>query len=100
LTVGAFKSVVPEFSHDFDPDPSVVKRWGLATMIYEEPSATGLSAGSIGWAGVLNTFFWVDFERRIAGVMLTQTLPFARPEVLQLFGDFQAATYDQFVGQT
>jgi methyl acetate hydrolase len=34
------------------------------------------SAGSYSWAGVYNTFFWVDPQRRIAVVLLMQVLPF------------------------
>jgi methyl acetate hydrolase len=34
------------------------------------------SAGSYSWAGVYNTFFWVDPEREIGVVLLMQVLPF------------------------
>ena len=62
----------------------MVKKWGLGGLINTERAPTGRSAGSWAWAGVTNTYFWVDPTRRVAGVLLTQFLPFSDPAVLDL----------------
>ena len=39
----------------------------------------GRSAGTVTWAGIFNTYYWIDPAKRVAGVFMTQTLPFAEP---------------------
>lgn len=89
----ALKTVNPSISLDFDLLPETPNAWGLAAMINTERAPTGRSAGSLGWAGIFNTYFWVDFERDVTGVFLTQTLPFGDREVLDLFGRFERGVY-------
>ena len=71
----------------------MVKKWGLGFMINTEDAPTGRSAGSLAWAGLGNTYFWIDPRQRVGGVILTQLLPFADPKVLDLFGQFEAGVY-------
>ena len=68
-------------------------KWGLSFLINPAPLPTGRSAGSLAWAGLANSFFWIDPARRIAGVYATQLLPFADPRALDLFARFEAETY-------
>ena len=57
-------------------------------------SAVGLIASLIlSWAGLANTYFWVDPSRHVAGVILTQILPFADPGVLGLYAKFESGVY-------
>ena len=51
------------------------------------------SAGSLSWAGVLNTHFWFDPKRNIAAVLMTQSLPFVESPFVSLYGDFEKAVY-------
>ena len=53
----------------------------------------GRSAGSLAWAGINNTYFWLDPNKRVAGVLMTQVLPFADPTVLRVFADFERTVY-------
>jgi CubicO group peptidase (beta-lactamase class C family) len=53
----------------------------------------GRSAGSLAWAGLGNTYFWIDPKRRVAGVILMQLLPFGDPDALDAFSQFERATY-------
>ena len=62
--------------------------------INEEEAPTGRSVGSLAWAGLANTYFWIDPRRRVTGVLLTQLLPFADTEVLRLFGQFEGGVYE------
>lgn len=40
-----------------------------------------------------NTYFWIDPASGVAGVILTQVLPFADPRVLGVFDAFERAVY-------
>ena len=93
IKVGLLKTVQPESSNDAEFFPGTAKRWSTAFMINEEEAPTGRSAGSLAWAGLGNTYFWIDPKRRVTGVILTQLLPFADTEVLRLFGRFEGEVY-------
>jgi hypothetical protein len=73
--------------------PDIVKKWGLGFMISTEPVPGGRSAGSLAWAGLGNTYFWIDLHRGVAGVILMQLLPFADPKALALLDQFEKAVY-------
>jgi methyl acetate hydrolase len=47
----------------------------------------------LAWAGLGNTYFWIDPSRRVAGLILTQILPFCDEKVLALFDRFERAVY-------
>ena len=74
--------------------PGVPKTWGLSFMINEADAPTGRPAGSLAWAGLANTYFWIDPRNGIAGVYATQILPFVDEKSLPLFLAFETAVYD------
>ena len=80
-------------SNDIDFFPGVAKTWGLGFMINDAAAPTGRSAGSLGWAGLSNCYFWIDPVKRMSGLFLTQILPFADIRALPLFLDFESAVY-------
>src|SRR4029077_6417244 len=51
------------------------------------------NAGSQGWAGVLNTHFWVDPKANLAGLLMTQSLPFVEPRFVDTYAKFERAAY-------
>ncbi len=93
LLVRALVSSNPDSSNDAEFFPGTPKKWGLAYMINAEDAVGGRSAGSLAWAGLANTYYWIDPTRRVAGVLLTQLLPFADPTVLNLLEHFEGAIY-------
>jgi len=93
LTVGLLKTAIPASSNDAEFFPGMVKKWGLAYMISTEEAPTGRSGGSLAWAGLGNTYYWIDPTKRLAGLILTQVLPFADAKVVRLFGRFERAMY-------
>ena len=64
---------------------------GVIALAAEAP--TGRSAGSLAWAGLADTCFWLDPAKRVTGVILTQILPFADPAALGVFEQFERAIY-------
>lgn len=93
LCVGTMQTVLPESSNDANFFPGMVQKWGLSFLINTEPSPHGRSAGSLAWAGLGNTYFWIDPVQRIGGVILMQLLPFADPKALGLFTQFERGVY-------
>ncbi len=93
LTVGLLKTAIPASSNDAEFFPGMVKKWGLGYMITTEEAPTGRSAGSVAWAGLANTYYWLDPVKRVTGVILTQLLPFVDQAVLSLFDRYERAIY-------
>jgi methyl acetate hydrolase len=86
-------SAVPPISADVDLHPSSRRTHGLGFLRHEDDVPGRRSAGSLSWAGVLNTHYWIDPARDIAAVFMTQALPFVDPRVMQVFDQFEAAVY-------
>jgi methyl acetate hydrolase len=93
LEMGVMKSAQPQSSNDVNLFPGIVKKWGLGFMINTADVPGGRSAGSLAWAGLGNTYFWIDPQRQRGGVILTQILPFADPQVLNLLSEFERGVY-------
>jgi CubicO group peptidase (beta-lactamase class C family) len=53
------------------------------------------AAGSLWWAGFLNTFFWVDPTNDVAAVLMTQSLPFCDSGFMRTWETFERAVYRQ-----
>jgi methyl acetate hydrolase len=93
IRAGVAKTAMPERSNDFDFFPGMACKWGLGYMLTPQSGPNGRSAGSLTWAGIFNTYYWLDPQKRIAGVYLTQILPFADPKALALYGEFESGIY-------
>jgi CubicO group peptidase (beta-lactamase class C family) len=94
LQVAEMKTAQPSWSNSFDQFPGTAHKWGLSFDINTQPGPHGRSAGSVSWAGLLNTYFWVDPVKRVAGSLFTQMLPFYDARVVNLYGQFERAFYD------
>jgi methyl acetate hydrolase len=93
IDAGVLRSVNADASNDHDPYPGMPIRWGLGFMITTEPVPGGRSANSVAWAGLANTYYWVDRERCITGLIMTQILPFVDARVMRLYANFERAIY-------
>jgi len=93
ILVGPLKTADPPRSNDFEVFPGMPKKWGLSFLINTEKAPTGRSAGSLAWAGLANTYFWIDPVKGIGGVYLSQVLPFADKKSLPLYGEFERTVY-------
>lgn len=86
-------SSAPKLSNDFDFMPDSVDKFGLGFLINTDPVPGGRSAGSLAWAGLYNSYYWIDREKDICGVLITQILPFYDADVLALLNEFETAVY-------
>ena len=94
IRVCELKTAIPPLSNDAEFFPGMPKSWGLSFMINDEEAPTGRSAGSLGWAGLANSFFWIDPAKGIGGAYLTQVLPFIDEKAFPLYIAFESAAYD------
>ncbi len=94
IEAGVSTTTAPARSADIDFFPGASLKWGLATMINMQPGPDGRSAGTLTWAGLFNTHYWIDPARRVVGVLMTQILPFGDSATMRLYGRFERAVYD------
>ena len=94
LNVVTLKTIRPDLSNDANFFPDMQHKWGLSFDINTEPGPAGRSPGSLCWAGLFNTYFWIDPTKRVTGTIMTQLLPFADAEVLKLYAQFESGLYD------
>jgi methyl acetate hydrolase len=86
-------AAIPGVTNDVDLYPDIVKKWGLSFMINTAVTPEGRSVGSLAWAGLANTYYWIDPARDITGVILMQLLPFADRHCLEAFAGFERGIY-------
>ncbi|HWW48339.1 MAG TPA: serine hydrolase domain-containing protein [Xanthobacteraceae bacterium] len=99
LNVTKMISAVPFATNDVDLYPGMVKKWGLSFLINTEKTPEGRSAGSLAWAGLANTYYWIDPAADIAGVIAMQVLPFADPECLKAFAALERGIYEEYAAK-
>jgi CubicO group peptidase (beta-lactamase class C family) len=93
LHCGALRSIVPALALTANFFPGMPQKWGLSFLINTAQTPQGRSPGSLAWAGVANTFFWIDPTQRVTGVFMTPQLPFFNPKAIALFRAYEAAVY-------
>ena len=66
---------------------------GFQIAVGDEPGARHRSPGSLSWAGINNTHFWIDPDRQIAVVLLMQVLPFYDDACIRTLSGFEELVY-------
>ncbi len=94
LRVKELVTVAPPFSNNAEFFPGKPKSWGLTFQINESEEHTGRPAGTLMWAGLANSFFWIDRKNGLGGAYISQILPFADQSSLNLFLDIEKEAYD------
>ena len=93
LTAGKMKSMQPGVSSDVDIQPGSTEKWGLGFLINTTAYSGARSAGSLAWAGIYNTFYWIDPKRSLCAVLMMQFMPFVDKEAVGLLDDFERSVY-------
>ena len=81
----------PMFSNDVDLACDGPQGWGLSFLVNQQPTPQGRAAGSLSWAGIANSYYWIDRSSGTTGVFATQVLPFYDPAARGAFLAFEAA---------
>jgi methyl acetate hydrolase len=90
LDVGIIETADPATSEEVDLRGL---KWSLGLLVNVDGVDSPWPAGSAGWAGGFNSFYWIDRRRDIAAALYTQTLPFYDPRVVRLAASFRDAVY-------
>jgi methyl acetate hydrolase len=94
IPAGVLKAELRNLSNDVDLFPGADLRWGLGYMLNLQAGPNGRSAGTVGWGGLFNTYYWLDPAKRVAGVIMTQILPFADARALKVYGQLERGAYE------
>ena len=92
-TVTMLPGIIPTLSNDAEFFPGLKKSWSYTFMVNDEDAPTGRPAGAIGWAGLANTFYWIDRKNGFGGYWATQILPFGDPTSFVGYMDFETTAY-------
>ena len=92
-TAGKMRSFGPDTSADVDIQPGAAEKWSLGFLINPTPYQGGRAAGGLAWAGLYNTFYWIDPKSSLCAVILMQFLPFVDKEAVGMLNDFEHAVY-------
>ena len=91
--VSRLRTAIAPLSNDAEFFPGLPKTWGLSFQINTQRAPTGRPAGGLMWAGLANSYYWIDRASGVGGVYLTQILPFADARSLPLYYEFESAVY-------
>ena len=85
-------SAVPELTNDVPALP-FKQGFGLGFSLMLEDIPGMRRAGTGSWAGLCNSYFWIDRASGIAATLMTQILPFFDAGIVQTLLGFEAAVY-------
>lgn len=83
----------PGLGADIDLFPEIDKTYTVGFMRNEADVPGRRRAGSLSWAGVMNTHYWIDPAAGVTGVLMMQHLPFVDPNALAAYDRFERAVY-------
>jgi len=92
LTMTAIKSLAPQVARNVQV-PGLLDKFGLGFGINTQPVEGGRASGSMAWAGIYNTFFWIDPTGKTTAVLMMQLLPFMDDAAKALLEEFERAVY-------
>jgi methyl acetate hydrolase len=93
------ESAMPELSNDIVSMP-LAQGWGLGFHLVTEDLPGMRRAGSGDWAGLCNSYYWVDRASGVAAALFTQILPFFDGRVLEPALGIEQAVYAEVASPT
>ena len=84
---------MPQFARDPVRVPGSLDKFGLGFGINSKAVEGGRSQSSLAWAGIYNTFFWIDPPRKTCAVLMMQILPFGDGAAYSVVEQFERAVY-------
>ena len=93
IEVPPFVSDNPAMALSAEMFPGQIARWGLSFVLNTEDIRGCRAANSLAWAGVHNTFFWIDPTRQLTAVLMMQLLPANDPQVLRTLVGYEQGLY-------
>jgi CubicO group peptidase (beta-lactamase class C family) len=94
LDVNPGPTQIPDVSNDFDMGFGEPAKWGLGFLLHQAQTESGRPKGSASWAGLFNSYFWIDRENDLCAVIATQVLPFYDTKAVAMLKEFESAIYN------
>ena len=94
LDVEKITSQNQEISNDADMSFGSTAKWGLGFLLHPQGTQNGRSPGSASWAGMFNTYFWIDRRKSLFGMFATQVLPFYDTKSIEYLKKFEKSVYE------
>jgi CubicO group peptidase (beta-lactamase class C family) len=88
------RSAVPELTNDV-PSLPFRQGWGLGLHLTLEDIPGMRKAGSGDWAGLFNSYYWIDPATGVTAAIFTQLLPFFDGRMVQTLLQFEESVYAQ-----
>ena len=93
LSLVAMTSLLTQFAKNPTHIPGSMNKFGLGFGINSNAVEGGRSAGSLSWAGIYSTYFWIDPARKTSAVIMMQLLPFSDDVAVATAEQFERAVY-------
>ena len=93
LTSAGWTTSNPAFANSGEFFPGLPKSWSYTFQVIDEDAPTGRPAGSLSWAGLANTYYWIDRRNGLGGMWATQILPFQDIASYPGFVEFETLVY-------
>ena len=93
IDVSPGKAQIKALSNDCDMGFGSSAKWGLGFLLSPEGTESGRGRGAASWAGLFNSYFWIDRENDLCAVFATQVLPFYDEEAVSVLKLFEAQVY-------
>ena len=93
------RSAIPELTNDV-PSLPFRQGWGLGLHLLLEDVPAMRKAGSGDWAGLFNSYYWVDPATGITATIFTQLLPFFDARMVETLLQFEQDVYAQLGAAT
>jgi methyl acetate hydrolase len=93
LTVRTMPILVPQLAKNGATLPGSLDKFGLGVAINSSAIKNGRGANTMSWAGIFNTFFWIDREKKVCAVLMIHMSPFLDDGPGKLLEGFDRAVY-------
>jgi CubicO group peptidase (beta-lactamase class C family) len=91
IPIERLTSTDPALTADLYLGPGNKYTYGF--LLNSTTSPEGRPAGTLMWAGIENTFYWIDRHRSLCAVIMMQFFPFLDPQGAGMLADFTKAVY-------
>jgi CubicO group peptidase (beta-lactamase class C family) len=93
------RSAIPELTNDV-PSLPFRQGWGLGLHLLLEDVPGMRKAGAGDWAGLFNSYYWIDRATGITAAIFTQLLPFFDARMVDTLLQFEQDVYAQVGAET
>ena len=89
----------PAYCCDLENFTTNSTKWGLAWAIDNEGKSYGRKPGTVFWGGMMNTYFYIDYDSGITSCIFSQHLPFNHKATTLIFDEFSRLVYSKNINE-